>query len=137
MRKWRLAKSLEVLRAQINERWPNRRKDSDGTVGDPAHAARKSDHNPDRAGIVNALDITHDPENGADCAAITEALRESEDARIKYVIFAGRMFASYERESRAAWTWGPYHGSNLHTGHCHVSVHGEADSPEDWELPTG
>jgi hypothetical protein len=34
------------LRDQIDRRWPNRDKRSDGWIGDSDHAARKSDHNP-------------------------------------------------------------------------------------------
>ena len=44
------------LRDQIDRRWPNRHKRSDGWIGDAAHAARKSDHNP-IDGVVFALDI--------------------------------------------------------------------------------
>lgn len=61
---WRLSKGLERLRAQVNDKWPNRRKDSDGSVGDTSHAARPSDHNPDSRGVVHAIDITHDPRGG-------------------------------------------------------------------------
>ena len=43
---WRLARSLETLRAQINRIAPNRSKVSDGTIGDAKHASRSSDHNP-------------------------------------------------------------------------------------------
>ncbi|HKV33547.1 MAG TPA: hypothetical protein VJP89_04485, partial [Pyrinomonadaceae bacterium] len=59
---WRVAKSLLRLREQINELAPNRSKASDGTIGDAAHASRKSDHNPwvkdGSIGVVTAMDIT-------------------------------------------------------------------------------
>ena len=44
---WRLAHGLEKLRSQVNEKWPLRSKDSDGSIGDEHHSARASDHNPD------------------------------------------------------------------------------------------
>ena len=34
---WRAAKSLLKLRDQVNARFPGRKKDSDGTIGDAAH----------------------------------------------------------------------------------------------------
>lgn len=43
---WTLARSLDQLRGEINRRWPDRSKVSDGTLGDRAHAARKSDLSP-------------------------------------------------------------------------------------------
>ena len=55
-----LAPSLVQLRNEINRRWPNRDKTSDGWIGDPAHQATKSDHNPDSKGCVHALDIDKD-----------------------------------------------------------------------------
>src|SRR4051794_9209283 len=58
---FRLAKALETLRSQVNAAHPTRRKASDGWIGDTAHSARKSDHNPNSAGVVCALDMTHDP----------------------------------------------------------------------------
>jgi len=53
-----LAPSLVNLRREIDLRWPDRMKTSDGWIGDPAHAQRSSDHNPDARGIVHALDVT-------------------------------------------------------------------------------
>ena len=43
---WRLANSIKTLLDQVNAMVPHRRKDSDGGIGDEAHAARTSDHNP-------------------------------------------------------------------------------------------
>ncbi len=117
-RPWRLAQSLETLRDQINDLAPGRDKSSDGTIGDAAHRARKSDHNPDRDGVVRALDITHDPASGVDCRQLAERLRQARDTRILYVIDNGRIFSSRV----SPWEWRAYRGSNPHTKHMHVSV---------------
>lgn len=117
---WRLAKSLEVLRLQVDTSAPNRSKVADGTIGDAAHATRKSDHNPwvkDANGtpVVTALDITHDPNDGVDCALLAEALIL--DPRTKYVIFAGKIY-----NASVARRWRPYDGPNKHHHHLHISV---------------
>ena len=117
---WRLAKSLETLRAQINAAAPGRSKSSDGTIGDEAHASRSSDHNPwikdGAVGVVTAMDITHDPRNGVDCAAMAEALSASDDPRLKYIIWNRRIW------TRGPGTWSAYTGVNPHDKHMHVSV---------------
>jgi murein L,D-transpeptidase YcbB/YkuD len=118
---WRLAKSLETLRAQINEAAPKRSKASDGTIGDAAHSSRSSDHNPwvkdAGVGVVTALDITHDPRNGVDCDAIAEALKASRDLRIKYVIWNRRIWTPAKAQA-----WRSYTGANPHDKHVHISV---------------
>lgn len=120
---WRVAISLDVLLEQINEMAPYRNKISDGSIGDADHANRSSDHNPwCGPGIVTARDFTHDPSAGADMDEIAEALRQSRDVRIKYVIWNKRMFSSYSGTGFEAWEWRPYSGPNLHTAHMHVSV---------------
>lgn len=118
----RIAASLATLRDQINAAYPQRSKVSDGWIGDPAHASRKSDHNPNGAGVVQALDITHDPAKGPDTWKLAETLRQNKDPRIKYVISNGRIFSSQS----SPWTWRPYTGANKHAHHIHVSVN---DSP--------
>lgn len=127
---WRLAKSLLTLRDQINAKWPGRSKASDGTVGDLAHASRKSDHNP-LNGVVHALDITHDPANGVDAGALAEAIRASHDPRIKYIISNARIAS--ERDD---WAWRPYSGANAHRHHVHFSVKAGAlaDDISPWML---
>lgn len=122
----RLAHSLATLRDQCNAAAPKRSKKSDGWIGDTAHSARKSDHNPNARGVVQALDITHDPKNGMNSYGLAETLRLSRDPRIKYVISNGRIFSATE----SPWQWRKYSGSNKHSMHVHVSV---ADDPKKYD----
>lgn len=120
---WRLSHALESLRDQVNAEWPHRDKRSDGTIGDAAHAASKSDHNPDEFGIVRALDLTDDPDgNGPSAAWLAETIRASRDPRVLYIISQGRIASSYPTTAADAWAWRPYHGVNAHTSHVHISV---------------
>jgi peptidoglycan hydrolase-like protein with peptidoglycan-binding domain len=127
---WRLARSLEKLRTQINEAYPDRSKVSDGTVGDSQHSSRASDHNPNSKGVVCALDITNDPAHGLNAGQIAEALRVSGDPRIKYLISNGRI--SNPDISNGAWR--KYTGKNPHNHHFHISVKGDYDSTLPWDI---
>lgn len=138
---WRLALALEQLRAEINTAAPHRSKLSDGTVGDLSHAARASDHNPNGAGVVRAMDVTHDPAGGCDADQLAEAVRRLGIAGHPalgpgaYVIRNGRI-ASATLDG-APWDWEPYAGSNPHTKHVHISVSSSAagyDSTKEWGL---
>lgn len=132
---WRMAKSLDVLLSQLNASRPDRSKASDGGIGDPAHAARASDHNPWYGpGIVTARDFTHDPDHGVDIAALAEELRTCRDGRIKYVICNRRIMAGAGGPS--PWTWRPYSGTNPHTKHLHLSVVASpaCDDARPWQL---
>ena len=122
---WRLAKSLVKLRAQIDTAAPHRSKASDGSIGDAAHFAHgsASDHNPwiiDASGdpVVTAIDVTHDPARGCDGNVLAEALIDSQDSRIKYVIW-NRRIAS---QTVSPWTWRRYTGTSPHDHHVHISV---------------
>lgn len=136
----RLAGSLVTLRDEVNRAYPGRRTSSDGWIGDAAHAARKSDHNPDSAGWVRAIDVSewdpYTPQEEADdvAEALAEYLRAKRDPRVKYVIWRGRIFTSYAVGSRKAWQWGRYTGPNGHFIHCHVSVvaDGRGLDPSPW-----
>jgi hypothetical protein len=133
---WRVAKSLARLRDQLNAAYPNRSKASDGTIGDAAHAATVSDHNPDQYGIVRAFDITHDPAHGVDGTRLAAALAKSRDPRIKYLIWNGRMLRAYEKPGIPAWTWSAYTGTDPHTNHVHLSVVADsrADDTRPWQI---
>lgn len=128
---WRLAESLETLRAQINNEWPNRSKVSDGTIGDARHSARKSDHNPNRNGVVCALDITKDLEKGPDLHKLLPSLLL--DARTKYIIFDRKIYNPSIQKGAAR----AYRGSNAHTQHLHISVKPTKihyDDPSPWNV---
>ena len=130
---WRLAKSLVTLRDQVNKAHPNRSKASDGTIGDAKHSARKSDHNPNSAGVVCAIDLTHSPQTGFNSYTFAETLRQARDHRIGYVISNGRIFSS----TTSPWVWRNYTGSNKHTQHAHVSVKQQSvhyDSTSPWKI---
>ncbi len=123
---WRVAKALLALREQVNAMAPTRRKKSDGTIGDAAHASRDSDHNPwvrdAGVGVVTAMDITHNPDGGCDAGALANTLLASRDPRIKYVIFNRRIASHLQKGPAAPFQWRPYGGSNPHTKHVHISV---------------
>jgi hypothetical protein len=134
---WRPAKSLVRLRDQINQTAPNRSKANDGTIGDAAHAARNSDHNPwvkdGDMGVVTAIDITHDPEDGCDAEQMVQTLVRSRDTRIKYIIWNRRMISSQVQP----WVWRDYAGKNPHTKHFHLSVKPDKDSydaTDTWQI---
>jgi hypothetical protein len=131
---WRAANSLLVLRDQIDLMYPGRSKASDGTIGDAAHQAEVSDHNPDASGVVRALDITHDPASGCDIDVLSDWLCESRDPRIKYVI-ANRMIMDGAGGDNP-WVWTDYDGSDPHTNHLHLSVvaDGRADNTAYWKI---
>lgn len=129
---WRLARSLEVLRGEIDRAWPGRDTASDGTIGDAAHRAgwESSDHNPwisdaRGVGVVRAVDITHDPSGGPDCDELAEHLRDlgaAGDTRVDYVIWNRRITSATPKPGHPPWTWRPYSGSNPHDRHLHLSV---------------
>jgi peptidoglycan hydrolase-like protein with peptidoglycan-binding domain len=133
MMAWRVARALLTLRDQVNAAAPNRSRDSDGTIGDTAHAAGASDHNPNSAGVVTAMDITHDPAHGFNSWDFAEMLRKRRDSRIKYIISNGRIFSSVVDP----WEWRKYTGSNKHDKHVHISVGPSVASYDDsrpWDI---
>ena len=105
---------------------PKRKKASDGLLPSAAHIKQSptSDHN---TGL--AVDLTHDPANGIDCAEIFQKLKE--DKRVSYLIFQGRIWSKEKSKLGDR----RYTGSNSHNKHLHISIvtSGAADtSPWFW-----
>jgi peptidoglycan hydrolase-like protein with peptidoglycan-binding domain len=107
----RLAINLATLRAEIDARWPHRDRRSDGWIGDAAHQARKSDHNPDAGGLVHAIDVDKD---GIDPRLLVR--QAIHHGSVQYVIF-DRTIWSLRNDFRPR----RYTGDNPHTDHVHVS----------------
>ena len=104
--------AIAVLR-QATALRPKRKKASDGLLPSAAHlkASPTSDHN---TGL--AVDLTHDPKNGIDCAEIFENLKT--DKRVKYLIFNHRIWTPEKGVDI-------YTGSNPHVKHIHISIKDE------------
>lgn len=125
MAAWRPVAGVTTLRDQVNKRWPKRDKRSDGIIGDKAHQARASDHNPDSRGYVHALDIDKDldPKDPSAAQRLANQLVAYAasgipgSARIKYVVFNDQIASGTYAQTK--WKW---RGSGYgHYDHIHVS----------------
>ncbi len=137
---WHLAPSLVRLQKDLDAEFGANRP-NDGTVGDLAHAARASEHNPDRdadgmpAGAVSAIDV-YTEANGktwitaAEFAKLLAVFKK--DARVWYVIHKGYIYSV-----KHGWAKTKYTGANPHNTHIHLSlVQSKAahDNDASWEL---
>lgn len=118
---WYLAPALDRLRDEVNAKWPNRSKASDGTIGDASHSARTSDHNPNARGSVNAMDIT---KSGIDTDVLIAAAKKHPSVR--YIIHNRRIMNRDIGNFRSR----PYSGSNPHTQHVHISLYQRRSAEE-------
>jgi hypothetical protein len=129
----KLCKGGVTLRDQINRRWPNRDKRSDGWVSDYDHSLRISDHNPTGANqIVRAIDIDENLgtlSNGGTARVLANQLLDYAASglpgsnRLKYVVYENRIASGSYRKTW--WTW--RHGKWGHTAHIHISFTSYAD----------
>lgn len=101
--------AISVLR-QATALKPKRKKASDGLLPSAAHLKQSpdSDHN-----TGYAVDITHDPVFGIDCAFAFIKLQQ--DKRVKYLIFNGKIWSPEKGNHN-------YSGSNPHKHHLHISI---------------
>lgn len=128
---WYLAPALATGRAEVNARWPHRDRTSDGTIGDAAHQATRSDHNPNERESVNAWDMDI---GGVDPFAVIDAFERHPSAH--YWIY-DRLIADRDN----GWVPIRYVGTNPHTQHVHFSIRQTAAAEQDrrpwgiWPLP--
>jgi len=127
-----LCKAGQQLREQIDDSYPDRDRKSDGWIGDVAHAARPSDHNPDPInGIVRAIDVDKDlntrPSTAAYLADQIRFCAKSGEKRIAYVIYSGKIASA-----KKSWSWRTYDGINRHDHHIHISFTKEGDANGSW-----
>lgn len=108
---WRLAYSLDVLRSEIKAESP---KATIYTIGDQAHASRASDHNPNPAGVVCAIDIMQGSD--VNLPDLAERIRNRQHIAGKYLIYNRRIAKASE-----GWVWRAFDG-DPHTDHIHVSA---------------
>ena len=123
--KWFPAPALVALFREVDAKWPNRSKRSDGIIGDYAHSKSKNEHNPvghefgpknGTPGSVHAADITAE---GIDSMAVVKDWLIGDD-RVWYVIHNSKIWSrTYD------WAERDYNGSNPHTSHLHVSLREE------------
>lgn len=136
---WVLTRGLTTWRNEINTVFPGRDKTTDGSVGNLAHQAGISGHNPDRTGRpeyadgdtrdeVRAIDVDKDlvPGSGVDWMArvvqfVVEKARRGEYVPFRYVIYkpAGGRSTIWHRSY--GWAARAYTGANAHSEHAHFS----------------
>lgn len=109
---WRRAYSLVILGNEIHSISPQT---TIYDIGDSAHQAEASDHNPNSAGVVCAIDVMAG--YGLDLEALANSIRLSSHPDLKYVIYNRRIASR-----KYGFEWRAYPGSNPHTDHIHVSV---------------
>jgi hypothetical protein len=126
---WKPAGAIPVLFAQINNWRPDRDKRTDGVVGDAAHQARPSDHNPDSRGWVHAMDVDKDlglpsdPEDLADSLLEYARTKQPGSDRLKNIVFRDRVASGTYPDQY--WTWRP--GKYAHFDHIHISFTNKAE----------
>jgi murein L,D-transpeptidase YcbB/YkuD len=107
---WRLSGNLAAIRQSIWNAFSP--KVTVGTIGDPSHSYRASDHNPDSRGIVCAIDVMYPV--GAKASAVVRAAVGRAD--LAYIIHNRTIWSANN-----GWKAARYTGSDPHTNHVHIS----------------
>lgn len=107
-----LAPSLVRLRAEIDDRWPNRDRRTDGWYADPRIRISYG-HNPDARGRVHAIDVDRD---GINPDWIIDHIHRS-GTGLWYIIWNRRLWSMTH-----GWVPYAYHGPSPHTDHTHIEI---------------
>lgn len=130
----RLCRAGVTLRQQIDDRWPARDRRTDGWIADRRHSQRRSFHNPDKHGVVYALDIDENMGRGRDRNGATA--RQLADELVAYAASnlpgAKRVLHVVYEDQVASGTyprwWWKFRGKGYgHFGHIHISFTPAAD----------
>lgn len=128
-----LTKGLANLRSQVNATFPNRDKTSDGTIGDKAHQAETSGHNPDDTKGAKAewnadSDTTPeirawDMDSDLGCPGTTAQMVVDHIRKLPKVSSVLRYMIYNRKIYEAANGWAPktYTGASAHTEHIHFT----------------
>lgn len=148
MADWILIPCLRALFMEFDRIAPSRDKASDGSIGDAAHEAEISDHNPDETGAVPIRDADH--VNEVHAIDVDNNLRESDltmekvvqfllgrcrsgaEKRLRYIIYNRRIWSA-----SSDWVQKTYTGASPHTEHAHFSASytsGLEASTASWHL---
>lgn len=133
MSNWQLTKGLQNLRAQVNAAFPDRDKTSDGTIGDTAHQAETSGHNPDDT-PGSRPEWDGDPDNDPEVRAwdmdsdlraapataqqVVDHIRHLPNVSsvLRYIIYNRKIY-----KASNGWAAETYTGASAHTEHIHFS----------------
>ncbi len=132
---WVLTKQLQAWRTQMNANFPNRDKTSDGTIGDTAHQAETSGHNPDDTagskpewdGDSDTLAEVRASDTDADTGDPNVSMEDIVQHLLKLARAGSLWFIRYIIYNRRIWRasngWKQetYTGSNPHDKHMHMS----------------
>lgn len=117
--------ALTTFRNEVNRKFPNRDKTSDGWIGDAAHQATTSDHNPDSDGSVDAWDMDVDlfsfSNDAAEIERLKNAFQRHESSR--YWIHNRRIASRSD-----GWIRRYYDGPNPHDKHVHWNTRTEFEN---------
>jgi hypothetical protein len=117
MADWVLIPCLKALFTEFDRIAPARDDASDGSIGNAAHEAEVSDHNPDETGSVPIHDADH--LNEVHAIDVDNNLNESDLTMEKVVQFLlGRRIWS----ASSGWVQKTYTGPSAHTEHAHFSA---------------
>lgn len=131
----RLAKSLVVLRDQIDALFPDRDRCCDGNILDQHRRTNYDGDHTASPDVARALYVTNDPAVGLKSHDLALSLMRAKDRRIRVVISQGQYFQGPAGER--PWTLQPYHKRRDHWDDVLIMVRDEEEYFDDelrWKL---
>lgn len=118
---------LESFRAEVNKKYPKRKKTSDGTLGDQKHKARVSEHNADSDGTIDAWDMdvnllgsTNDTGSAAEDAEVWKVIKDfMAQPESQLVIWNEHIYNRDIGNWKKRWYGNWSSGHNPHDHHVH------------------